>query len=39
MNLSRPSEMVGFNDEKYSYKVFKKITGLSPEKYKKKGII
>lgn len=29
------SDMVGFHDEKYFSKVFKKITGMSPSKYRK----
>ena len=29
------SKMIGFNDEKYFYKVFKKLTGSTPSKFKK----
>ncbi|UJF31840.1 response regulator transcription factor [Paenibacillus hexagrammi] len=36
MRVSRISELVGVQDEKYFSRVFKKVTGLTPREYRKK---
>ncbi|MFE4570176.1 response regulator [Paenibacillus chitinolyticus] len=35
LRISQVSEMVGYSDEKYFSKVFKKVTGCSPNEYRK----
>jgi two-component system response regulator YesN len=36
MKIKRVAELVGYKDEKYFYKVFKNVNGISPNEYKKK---
>ncbi|WP_217597328.1 response regulator [Cohnella sp. GbtcB17] len=36
--ISQVAEMVGYADEKYFSKVFKKLTGLSPNQYRKNNV-
>ncbi|ANE48555.1 hypothetical protein SY83_22260 [Paenibacillus swuensis] len=39
LKITQISEMVGYNDEKYFSKVFKKITQISPNEYRKRELL
>ena len=37
LRLTDISQLVGYDDQSYFTKVFKRVTGLSPNEYKKRG--
>jgi two-component system response regulator YesN len=39
LRMAQISEMIGYQDEKYFSKVFKKMVGMSPNQYRKKSMI
>ncbi|WP_040950905.1 response regulator [Gorillibacterium massiliense] len=39
LKIAQIAEMVGYQDEKYFSKVFKKLTGMTPNEYRKAGVV